>query len=208
MASVGLLYVGAILFINGLMLLGKVPGRSAAILNLFVGALQTVTPIILLSQAQGDAKAIFAASGLFLFGFTYLYVGILELTGTSTEGLGWFSLFVAIVAVPIGLLNITMLGDPLFGVIWFTWAVLWFMFFLLMGLKRDGLQTATGWFAICCGWLTCTIPALLLLSQTYVSSGRTASIAAGVLATSLLVSLYLGRPGRAPAPAAASPRAS
>ncbi len=37
MGSVGLPYVGAVLFVNGLMLLGAVPPRSAAILNLFVG---------------------------------------------------------------------------------------------------------------------------------------------------------------------------
>ncbi len=40
MGSVGLLYVGAVLFVNGLMLLGTVPVRSASVLNLFVGALQ------------------------------------------------------------------------------------------------------------------------------------------------------------------------
>ena len=44
MGNVGLLYVGAVLFINGLMLLGKVePGRRR-IFNLFVGALQVITP--------------------------------------------------------------------------------------------------------------------------------------------------------------------
>ena len=39
MGSVGLLYVGAVLVINGLMLLGVVEARSAAPLNLFVGGL-------------------------------------------------------------------------------------------------------------------------------------------------------------------------
>lgn len=197
MASAGLLYVGAVLFINGLMLLGKIPGKSAAILNIFVGALQTVVPIILLSQARGELAATFAAAGLFLFGFTYLYVGITELAGISTEGLGWFSLFVAIVAVALGALNFTLVNDPLFGIIWFTWAVLWFMFFLLMGLKMSVLTAATGWFAIFCGWLTCTVPALLLLSQSYVSTSATASTAAVLFAVSLLAASYLGRRGPA-----------
>ena len=74
--NVGLLYVGAVLFINGLMLLGKIPGKSAAVFNLFVGVMQIVFPTIILSQANGDPAAIFGASGLYLFGFTYLYVGI------------------------------------------------------------------------------------------------------------------------------------
>ena len=39
MGSVGLLYVGAVLFLNGCMLLGWVDQRSAVPLNIFVGIL-------------------------------------------------------------------------------------------------------------------------------------------------------------------------
>ena len=165
MASAGLLYVGAILFINGLMLLGRIPGKSAAILNLFVGALQTVVPLILLAQAQGELAATFAAAGLFLFGFTYLYVGILQLTGISPEGLGWFSLFVAVVAIVIGVLSFTLISDPLFGVIWITWAVLWFMFFLLLALGRP-IAKVTGAVAIVEGIATAWVFGFLLLEGT------------------------------------------
>ncbi|TJY68825.1 transporter [Arthrobacter sp. CAU 1506] len=194
MASAGLLYVGAILFINGLMLLGWIPGKSAAILNLFVGALQVIVPVVLLTQAEGEPAATFAAAGLFLFGFTYLYVGILQLAGISPEGLGWFSLFVAVVAVVIGVLSFGNIGDPLFGSIWLAWSVLWFMFFLLMGLGKESIAAMTGWFAIFCGWLTCAIPALLLLSGAFVSTGATAAVGGTVFAASFGVALYLGRP--------------
>ena len=37
MGSVGLLYVGAVLFLNGTMLLGWIESRSATPLNLMVG---------------------------------------------------------------------------------------------------------------------------------------------------------------------------
>jgi putative amide transporter protein len=40
MADVGLMFVGAVLFVNGLLLLGKIDGKGAATFNLFVGALQ------------------------------------------------------------------------------------------------------------------------------------------------------------------------
>ncbi len=66
MGNVGLLYVGAVLFVNGLMLLDVVPGRSAAVLNLFVGALQCVLPTVMLVMAAGDPAATLAASGLYL----------------------------------------------------------------------------------------------------------------------------------------------
>ncbi|MDH3295401.1 MAG: AmiS/UreI family transporter, partial [Acidimicrobiia bacterium] len=54
MGNVGLLYVGAILFLNGVMLLGWVDSRSAAPLNLFVGLLQVVTPTYLIFTSGGD----------------------------------------------------------------------------------------------------------------------------------------------------------
>src|SRR3712207_4134411 len=99
MGSVGLLYVGAVLAVNGLMLLGLVEARSAAPLNLFVGALQVVTPTYLIFTAGGDAAITLNASGLYLFGFTYLYVGINLLAGLDGTGLGWFSAFVAACAL-------------------------------------------------------------------------------------------------------------
>ncbi len=52
MSSVGLFYVGAVLFINGLMLIGLVPGKSAAILNFFVGVMQVVFPAIILCTLE------------------------------------------------------------------------------------------------------------------------------------------------------------
>ena len=52
MGSVGLLYVGAVLFLNGAMLLGWVKARSAAPMNLFVGVLQVVTPTYLIWTAR------------------------------------------------------------------------------------------------------------------------------------------------------------
>ncbi len=136
MAIVGLLYVGAVLFINGVMLLG---GRcqTAAAFNLFVGALQVVTPTYLIFTAGGDPNTILAASGLYLFGFTYLYVGIGLLAGLDTTGVGWFSLFVAVAAVGYSYANFQILDDRPFGVIWLYWAFLWLLFFLVLGLKLE-----------------------------------------------------------------------
>ena len=113
MASVGLFYVGAVLFINGVMLLGRVEPRAGAIMNLFVGGLQVVTPTFLIFTANGDQDTILLASGLYLFGFTYLYVGIGLLAGLDSTGVGWFSLFVAIAALGYSFMNFTRLaGRP------------------------------------------------------------------------------------------------
>jgi len=193
MASVGLLYVGAVLFINGLMLIGVIPGKSAAILNFFVGGMQVVFPTIIIAQSGGDPSIIFGAAGLYLFGFTYLYVGILQWTGISGEGLGWFSLFVAISATVIGLAQFGLVNDPVFGVIWLLWAVLWLMFFLVLGLGKVRATKATGWFTIFLSFLTGTVPALLLLLGYFESTVLAAAVVAVVGIVSLGIAWALGR---------------
>jgi putative amide transporter protein len=193
MANVGLLYVGAVLFINGLMLIGLIPGKSAGIMNFFVGGMQVVFPTLILIQANNDLATIFAASGLYLFGFTYLYVGINQFLGISGEGLGWFSLFVAAAAVVVGVLQFTLVGDPVFGVIWLVWAVLWFMFFLVLGLGKESMTRATGWFTILISHLTATIPAFFLLTGRYDPTEGYALLVAVAAIAFLALSLYLGR---------------
>ncbi len=202
MSSVGLLYVGAVLFINGLMLLGIIPGKSAAILNFFVGGMQVIFPTIILMQSPNDPAVIFGAAGLYLFGFTYLYVGILQMTGISGEGLGWFSLFVAASAIVIGVRQITTLADPVFGAIWLIWAVLWFLFFLVLGLHKESLTRATGWFAIFAGLFTCATPAFLLLTGTFQTNALLGSLLGVLGVAALVASLRLGQLARTNTPAA------
>jgi putative amide transporter protein len=170
-ASVGLLFVGAVLFINGVMLLGWVEARSAAPMNFFVGGLQIITPLYLIFTAEGDTDVILAASGLFLFSFTYLYVAVNLTYDLDSSGLGYFCLFVAVTALVFSFLNFTRLADPAFGVIWLYWAFLWSLFFVLLGRKRAGIGRYTG--AVCAiqGWVTAWIPALLLLTGTFEAIG-------------------------------------
>jgi uncharacterized membrane protein len=168
MAAVGLLYVGAVLFVNAVMLLGKAEPRSVGIFNLFVGALQVVVPFYIIATTS-DPDVILNASGIFLFGFTYLYVGITNLWGFDTSGLGWYCLWVAIIAIVYSLLNFFYFGDPIFGVIWLAWSFLWTLFFILLALKRDNITRFTGWVTMVIAWVTCVIPAYLLMTGTFPS---------------------------------------
>jgi len=163
MSNVGLLYVGAILFINGLSLMGIVRGKGATPLNWFVGGLQIITPTYLIFTANGDMNQIFSAGGLYLFGFTYLYVAMNNTWGFDATGLGYYSLFVAVVAVGYAIVNAVKFGDYAFGVIWLQWAFLWFLFYLLMGRGLDQLGWFTGGIAVLQGWITGAIPAFFLL---------------------------------------------
>jgi putative amide transporter protein len=162
MSDVGLMFVGAVLFVNGLLLLGKIDAKGAATFNLFVGALQTAIPFYLIATAK-TTDDILLASGIFLFGFTYLYVGIANLAGQAPVGLGWYSAWVAIMATAFGITNIVRFHDPTIGLLWLQWAVLWALFWLVLGLGITRLTPLTGWLTLILSFTTCTIPGYLLL---------------------------------------------
>ncbi|MGH8867867.1 MAG: AmiS/UreI family transporter [Actinomycetes bacterium] len=196
MAAVGLLYVGAILFLNGVMLLGLVDPKSAAPLNLFVGGLQVVTPTVLIIQSGGDPDLILAASGIYLFGFTYLYVGINLLAGLDGTGVGFFSLFVAIAALGYSAAFFDNLDDEPFGVIWLYWSFLWLLFFLVLGLRKERLTRYTGAVAAVEGWVTGAIPAMLILTGRWDQDDySTIAVVLAVVGVVMVVALWpLTRP--------------
>jgi putative amide transporter protein len=162
MASVGLMFVGAVLFINGLLFLGKVDAKGAATFNLFVGGLQTAIPFYLIATANSTDE-ILLASGIFLFGFTYLYVGISNLAGQEPAGLGWYSAWVAVMACAFGVTEIVKFDEPTIGLLWLQWSVLWGLFFLILALGYQRLTTVTGVLTVILAFTTCTIPGYLLL---------------------------------------------
>ena len=192
MSNIGLFYVGAVLIINGVMLLGGMTARSAAPLNLFVGAMQVFTPTLLVIGSGGDEAVILAASGLYLFGFTYLWVGINALADLPGTGLGWFSLFVAVAAVGFAA-NTWLNGGRIFAVIWLLWAVLWLLFFLVLGLGIDRLTRYTGAVALAEGIATAAVPAWLSLTGAFADSGGAALVFAIASLVVLVALLPLAR---------------
>jgi hypothetical protein len=207
MSAIGLIYCGAVLFVNAMMLLGRVDPRSAAILNLFVGTLQVVTPTVLILRAGADNAALLSASGIYLFGFTFLFVGIVNLTGLPADGIGWYSGFVAAAAVVYSLVNFTSFHDPVFGVIWLAWAALWLEFFGLMALGRESLTRPTGWSLLLLGQVTTTVPAYFILTGHYAPTATIATLAAIGYAVLFAAAFTLGRRDAvAPSAAETAPR--
>jgi hypothetical protein len=162
MASVGLLFVGAVLFMNGLLFLGKADVKGVAVFNLFVGGLQTAIPFYLIATAK-TPNDILSAAGIFLFGFTYLYVGIVNLAGFKSDGIGWYSLWVAMLATGFGLTEILRFNDTPTGLLWLQWAVLWGVFWVVLALGVTRLTTLAGWLTLILSMTTCTIPGFLFL---------------------------------------------
>lgn len=206
MSTVGLLFVGAVLLLNGLVLLGEVDARSAAPFNLFVGSLQTAVPLWLLTHAATPEEVI-GAAGILLFGFTYLYVGISTLAGLGGTALGWYSLWVAVLAIGFGVVSITRLEDVATGLLWFQWSVLWGLFFVVVALGRAEWTRLAGWLAVTQSVTTCTGPAFALLLGVW-GSGVTDALAASMILTAVAltpVALRRHRPERSAPTATAEP---
>lgn len=205
MGAVGLFYVGAVLFVNGLMLLGRIPAKSAGIFNILVGGLQCVMPLMILAQSGGEAATLYATFPVFLFGFTYLYVGIANLAGISGEGIGWFSLFVAVSALYFSV-DSAAAGDLSFGVIWLAWSVLWLLFFALLALGKVGLTPFAGWLVTLWAIPTTSLPAVLLLRDAWVPGAAGAVGLLVLLGVLAVVAVILAKraataPGSAATPA-------
>jgi putative amide transporter protein len=206
--GVMLLYVGAVLVVNGIWLLGQAraaevqparrpseggveaaggPGegaavavatvethpvfienREVAILNVFTGFVGVVTAGTLLVQGNqdGDLASIRGGGYILLFAFTYLWVAYNQFANAGGHAFGWYCLFVAVTAVAAGIFTFDNAegndASIYLGIDWFAWAVLWFMFFLLLALERP-IAKITGWAAILVGIGTSWVFAILLL---------------------------------------------
>lgn len=199
MGSVALFFVGAVLFVNGLSLLGKVDAKAAAPINFFVG----LTLVLATGWSIWDVRdltttenlnVLIGALGFLLFAFTYLYVGIGNYTGHSGTGLGWYCGWAAIVSVFLAITNYTRLDDPKFGMLWVLWTILFSCFFLVLALDLDRFGWATGWVTVIEAFITTTIPGGLLLLGRWDDMPNWVATVVGLAAIAVFVGLFLRRP--------------
>lgn len=163
--GLSLLYVGAVLFLNGLWLLDRIGDREIWVINLFTGGITLLVALRMALGADADAESIRGAALTLLFTFTYLWVALNRFNGADGRGLGWFSLFVAITVIPVtvdALSHAETVRDIWLGLSWGSWAVLWFMFFLLLAKGRN-IARQTGIVTVALGILTGWLPGWLML---------------------------------------------
>jgi len=206
--GVVLLYVGAVLIVNGIWLVGQaraaesetapaerargdatgtapvagaavsveahptfIQGREVTVINIFTGFVGVLAAITLAVQGNraGDLASIRGAGFILLFAFTYLWVAANGFLDAGGRGFGWYCLFVAITAIPAGIYTLRdAAGNTAsiwLGLSWFAWAVLWFVFFLLLALDRPIARVA-GWLAIVEGIATAWVFGFLILEGT------------------------------------------
>lgn len=192
MTLVCLLLSGAALLLNGLAALNAVPSRDAAVFSLIIGSAQLVLGVAYLTAAGGTGtQVLLSASGMFLFGLTYVYVGLDFLLGLGSRGLGWFCGMVA--AFGLLLAAAWLRGDPLLAVLWLCWSVLWALFFASLALGLDRIRPFTGWALVLMSQVTATVPAFLGIAGLWPYRTDVAWLAAALLAVLFVLAGLLAR---------------
>ena len=149
----------ATLFLNSLVILGKAEMKSAGVFNLFVGALQIIIPFYLIMISDQSNWTVYSYAATFLFGLTYLYVGVTFIKGMDSSGLGWFCIWVAIIALFYMVVSFVQFHDVVNALTWFMWALLWYLFFVLNTQKKN-INQYLGRIAFVQSWVTLTLPSL------------------------------------------------
>jgi putative amide transporter protein len=189
--GVMLLYVGVVLIVNGLWLVGAsraaepavagprgavadpviLQDREVTVINVFTGfvGLVCATTLLIQGNQKGDLASIRGGGFILLFAFTYLWVATNIYLGADGRAFGWYCLFVAITAVAAGIYTFKDANGNdasiWLGIDWFAWAILWGMFFALLALGRP-IGRLTGTVAIIEGIATAWVFGFLLLQGT------------------------------------------
>lgn len=166
MLGLVLFYVGAVLCLNGLWLLGHIGDNEIAVIDVFVGGITLLASLFLAFGPGANAESINAAAMTLLFTFTYFWVAVNRFNGADGRGLGWFCLFVAVTAVPVTIQTLQGADSTWglwFGLNWGAWGLLWFLFFLLLVVKKP-IAKFVGAVTVAQGVLTGWLPGYLLLN--------------------------------------------
>lgn len=204
MTHICLLLSGAALLINGLAALNALPERDAAVFSLVIGGAQVVLGMTYLGVTAGTAvtagaagagdvgtQVLLSASGMFLFGLTYVYVGLDFLLGLGSRGLGWFCGMVA--AFGLLLAAAWLRDDPLLAALWLCWSILWALFFTSLALGLDRIKPFTGWALVLTSQASATVPAFMGMTGLWPYRGDVAALAAVVLAAFFVLAGMLAR---------------
>ncbi len=165
MLGFALLYVGAVLFLNGLWLLDKIEDREIIVINVVSGFVTLCVALYSVFGAGADAGSIRGGALTLLFTTTYLWVAYNRIVAVDGRGLGWFSFFVSITVIPVAVTSLSTAQTTLdlwMGLNWTAWAVLWFLYFLLLALQRP-IVRLTAFVTLFAGILTGWIPGFLIL---------------------------------------------
>jgi len=154
--------VGFVFILNGLHALNLVGTKEAGAWNFIISLLMFLWVGRLIStNLLGNATLWFAAQVL-LFAFTYCGLGVNYTFNLDARGLGWYCLWVSIITPYVAYQNLQA-GDWRFCIIWVIWGVLWFIFWLVLGLGKIGIMRVVKYAMVPVGFFTAWVPAVLMM---------------------------------------------
>lgn len=167
-----------ILFYNGFMILGKYGGKQAAVMNIVaglgIGGIGTWVGFTDQLATVGPTQSLVAAATCICFAITYFIIAGEIFAGTDFKSLGYYCFPVSIFMLLFGLGFVHVVGTalvfmPEFAFLWLSWAVLFFVFFLVWGLGKSGLAKFAGWLTIVIAFVTILYPTIAWMN--YLSVG-------------------------------------
>lgn len=160
-----LLYVGAVLFVNGIWLLDKISHHEVSVINILVGLISFLVAFYLIFQAPEETASISAGAFTLLFAITYLWVGANQWLKADGCGLGWFCLFVSVTAAAVGVHAATGPAEnfKLWNSLnWLAWSLLWLSYFYLLSLAKP-IKRPVALYTLMCAVFTGWLPGVMLL---------------------------------------------
>src|SRR3990167_316382 len=170
-----LLYVGGVLFINGLGLLQRVDEQALIFINAFVGIITFIVAIYLIFSETSTLIELKNPAFVLLFSGTYLWIAYNHYVNGDNRGLGWYCLFVSLTAIPISI-NLLQTAHGIWPILlsycWVSWSVLWFLYFMHLVFKKIP-RRYLGYFTIIIGIASAWLPGYLLLNTKMGSPSET-----------------------------------
>jgi hypothetical protein len=163
MGGIAFFFVGAVLFVTAMLIMGKTDAKNVGVLHGILGTLLFIMVIQTIVTAKGPGDYFFAFI-LLLFVFTYLPVATTYLFGFDGRAVGWYCLVVAVFIIPTGA---HMWGAAYkTSILLWIYGGLWFCFFLLMGLGKAGMTKFVGYYTLVVSLLA-MIPGYLMLVEKW-----------------------------------------
>jgi hypothetical protein len=161
--------VAVILFVNGLVVLGRFGGKQVAVLNLAVGTEIGITALYVSFTnplgGMGPTQSYVVSASCLVFAFTYILLAGELFFETDFKAIGWYSCIAGIIMFLVSLGFFHILGDTLpystqFGLLWLLWAILFWLFWAAWGLGMSRIVKFTGGFTIFVALFTALYPAI------------------------------------------------
>lgn len=127
--------------------------REIAVINIFTAGVGIVvaTLLVVLGAINNERANIADAAFILLFAFTYMWVAANQFLKAGNRAFGWFCFFIAVTAVPTAIHTLIDADGASaaiwLGIDWILWAVLWFLFFLLLAVELP-IARLVGWATI------------------------------------------------------------